>query len=66
MLGMVAAMGAEIATGEPVVQQLQEAAVPVAATAAAFAVASLVPLLKGGNLSEGFGPFTTGAERLNG
>lgn len=58
MLGFVAALGAELATGESVLTQVSEATGPILATFAVFMVATLVPLLKGANLKEAFGPLT--------
>jgi hypothetical protein len=58
MLGFVAALGAELSSGESVVQQLSDAPGPILAVFFAFAVASLVPILKGANLKESLGPFT--------
>ena len=46
MLGFVAAVGAELATGTPVSAQLQQATVPIIATFVLFSVASLIPILK--------------------
>jgi len=66
MLGFLAAVGAEVASGESVFQQLSDAPVAIGAAFLAFAVASLVPILKGANLKEAFGPFTPSAELLNG
>lgn len=66
MLGVVAALGAEFASGESVLQQLSEATVPIAITFVAFSVASLVPIFKGANPKEAFGPFTPQAELVNG
>lgn len=65
MLGFLAAVGAEVASGETVVSQLSDAPLPILLTFAAFAVASLVPILKGAN-KEAFGPLTPAAELLNG
>jgi len=47
MLGFVAAVAAEFATGRPVSQQVAVAPVPIAVTFAIFIVASLIPILKG-------------------
>jgi hypothetical protein len=58
MLGFVAALGAELSSGESVVQQLSDAPGPILAVFVAFAVATLVPILKGANLKESLGPFT--------
>lgn len=68
MLAFVAALGAELATGEPVVQQFKDQPVLVVAAAALFAWASLVPILlgKSGDYDKGVGPFSKRAEMLNG
>ena len=47
MLGFVAAVGAELATGTPVSAQLQQATVPIIATFVLFSVASLIPHSQG-------------------
>jgi len=65
MLGFVAALGAEISTGQPVLTQFSEATVPVVATVVAFTLASLAPLLKGSSQSTEVGPFTPQAELTN-
>lgn len=57
MLGFVAALGAELSSGKPVLEQLDGAAVPIAATFVLFSVASLIPMLKGVQI-EAFGPLT--------
>lgn len=67
MLAFVAALGAELATGEPVVEQLMSAPVLVAVTAVLFTWASLVPVLKaGGDVGKEFGPFKKSSELING
>ncbi|KAL6755301.1 hypothetical protein V8C86DRAFT_1830371 [Haematococcus lacustris] len=66
MLGFVAAVGAELSSGQPVLAQLASAPGAVIGTMVAFVVASLTPILKGANLSEAFGPLTPSAEKLNG
>jgi len=66
MLAFVAALGAELATGQTVTSQLGSAPILVLATAVLFSWASLVPWLKGEKNSDGFGPFTPSAELLNG
>lgn len=45
-LGFLAAVGAELATQQPVSAQLSGYGVPIAATFALFAVASLIPIFK--------------------
>lgn len=67
MLGFLAAAGAELATGSDVVDQFSSATVPILATFAVLAVASLVPIVKGANKSDMMvGPFKPEAELLNG
>ncbi|KAF5837692.1 chloroplast carotene biosynthesis-related protein [Dunaliella salina] len=65
MLGFVAAMGSEFATGQPVFTQFSEATGPVVATVVVFTIASLAPLLKGSNPATEVGPFTPQAELSN-
>ncbi|MEW5300780.1 MAG: hypothetical protein WDW36_003689 [Sanguina aurantia] len=66
MLGFVAAVGAELTSQEAIAVQWSEAAVPILATFAIFITASFVPLIKGANPKEEFGPFTPNAELING
>jgi len=66
MLGFLAAVGAELASGETVFQQVVDAPGPILGAFFAFALASLVPILKGADLKEAFGPFTPSAELTNG
>ena len=66
MLGVFAAIGAELSTGESIFTQFENATPVVVATMALFSLASLVPILKGSSQEEAFGPFTPKAERLNG
>jgi len=66
MLGLFAAIGAELSTGESIFTQFENATPVVLATMALFSLASLVPILKGSSQEEAFGPFTPKAERLNG
>lgn len=65
MLGFVAALFAELASGETVAQQFGEATVPIILAVVAFSAASLIPILKGAK-AEAFGPLTPAAEMLNG
>merc|ERR1719231_987433 len=65
MVAFVAAAGAELSTHESVAQQFGDAPLPIIVTAATFAVASLVPILKGA-IDEPAGPFNSNAEMLNG
>ena len=66
MLAFVAALGAELSTGEPVLKQLSDQPVLIAAGAALFAWASLVPILLGKGERKAVGPFAPAAEMLNG
>jgi hypothetical protein len=66
MLGLFAAIGAELATGQTVFTQFENATPVVLATWAIISLASLVPILKGASQDEAFGPMTPKAERLNG
>lgn len=65
MLGVVAALVAEVATGKNVFQQVQAAPGPIAATFALWIVASLVPILRGAP-RKGNAVFTSGGEILGG
>lgn len=58
MLGFVAALGAEINSEESILNQFSDAALPVLAAFAVFSIASFIPILKGANPNEQFGPFT--------
>lgn len=53
MLGFVAAMGAEIATGQGLLQQFWLAPAWALATVVVITVASLVPILRGADLQVG-------------
>ena len=67
MLAFVAAVGAELATGESVLQQFKDQPYLVLAAAALFSWASLVPVLLGKKSdSTTLGPFRPSAELLNG
>ncbi|GAX86608.1 hypothetical protein CEUSTIGMA_g14016.t1 [Chlamydomonas eustigma] len=66
MLGFIAAVGAELSSGSPLLSQLDSSVGPVLLTLGVFSVASLVPILNGANLKEAFGPFKPEAELLNG
>ncbi len=46
MLGFVAAVAAELATGRTVAEQVKISPGPIAAVFALFSVASLIPILK--------------------
>ena len=65
MLAFVAALGAELSTGESVMRQLADEPTGVILAATTFAAASLIPLLSSSR-REAFGPFTPSAEMLNG
>lgn len=64
-LGFVAALGAELATGNTVTEQLAQDGALVFCTVVAISCASLIPLLLGKEI-KGWGPFTPAAEMLNG
>lgn len=66
MLGVFAAIGAELSTGQGFIEQFQGAAPIVIATMATIAGASLVPILKGADPTAAFGPLTHTAEMANG
>eukprot|EP00955_Chlamydomonas_euryale_P055086 356031-Chlamydomonas_euryale.AAC.5 len=66
MLGFVAAVGAELSTGEPVLQQWAQAPTMIFATFALIIVGSLVPFLQGDKNKTAVGPLTPSAELLNG
>lgn len=65
MLAFVAALGAELSTGETVLRQLADEPTGVVLAALAFITASLIPMLSS-TKREAFGPFTPSAEMLNG
>lgn len=72
MLGFVAALGAELATGKTIFEQTAAAPGPIAFTFALFAIATLIPIVRGqprlGSKEMG-GPlpqFTSYAEVVNG
>ena len=65
MLGLVAALTAEVATGKTVFQQSQAYPGVIAATFALWTVASLVPILRGVPRKGNF-IFTSGRELING
>eukprot|EP00955_Chlamydomonas_euryale_P046431 353425-Chlamydomonas_euryale.AAC.3 len=66
MLGFVAAMFAELSTGQPVLQQWAEVPTVVFGTVALITVASLVPFLQGSKNNQTVGPWRPSAELLNG
>lgn len=65
MLGFVAAVGAELASGKGVLSQIGQEPTLITLTFVLFAAASLVPLLKN-DKEERFGIFTPKAELING
>lgn len=65
MLGFVAALAAEVSSGEPVLRQWAEEPTGIAAAFLLFMAASLVPAFSGKN-DASLGPFTPQAEMLNG
>lgn len=65
-LGFVAALGAELATGETVLQQVAQEPTLVFLTFVLISAASLIPLMSGSASDEKFGPFQPAAEKLNG
>ena len=69
MLGFAAAVGAELSSGESVVQQVLDAPFFVHGLSAVFVLASFMPRFRGESLSpegKSFGPFRASAEMLNG
>lgn len=64
MLGFVAAVGAELASGESVLKQLADEPTGVTITFLLFIAASLIPAFL--RKSDSLGPFTPAAELLNG
>lgn len=65
MLGFVAALGAELSTGDSVVKQLSEEPTLISLTFIIFAAASLVPAFAR-RKADVVGPFTPQAEMTNG
>lgn len=65
MLGFVAAVSAELASGEGVLRQWSQEPTGIFMAFVLFMAASLVPLTRGAK-EEAFGPFTPAAEKLNG
>ena len=67
MVGFLAALGAELSSGEGVFMQLNDAPGPVLVTFTLIAAATFVPLLQGMKPdAKQAGPFTAAAEMLNG
>ena len=65
MIAFVAALGAELASGDSVLRQFGESPVGVIITAVVFTAASVIPMMNGVK-KESFGPFTPLAEITNG
>jgi len=71
MVAVIAAIAAELATGKTIVQQFQQAPVPIVGISALFVVASLIPIVKGVPRKDaaefgGVKYFTSKAELING
>lgn len=71
MLAFIAAVGAELSTGQTVIQQFNTAPKAVIATVVIFAVATLIPILRGVPRKDakefgGLPLFTSKAELING
>ncbi|PSC76290.1 integral membrane Yip1-family isoform B [Micractinium conductrix] len=67
MIGVVAALAAELSSGESVLRQFADEPTGVLLTAITFITASLIPLLATGSTErKAVGPFTPAAEMLNG
>eukprot|EP00798_Chlamydomonas_sp_ICE-L_P025049 gene25049-biopygen19499 len=65
MLGFVAALGAELSSGQSVLRQIGDEPTLISLTFLLFIVASLVPINES-KKPEAFGPFTPNAELING
>ena len=65
MLAFVAALGAELSSGESVLRQVADAPALIGITFALFIAASIIPIVKNAK-REALGPFTPAAELLNG
>jgi hypothetical protein len=67
MIGMLAAFGAELRTRHPVLEQVADGPVLVAAAFGIIILASVIPIIRGADLNiSGAGPFTQRAEVWNG
>jgi len=67
MVGMLAALGAEINTHQPILKQIQTAPVLVLGAFGTIILASIIPIVRGADLAKkGAGPFTPRAEVWNG
>lgn len=65
MLGLIAAIGAELSSGESVLRQWGDQPVPILLTFITFSIASLIPMFSSSK-REAFGPFSPNAEIVNG
>eukprot|EP00798_Chlamydomonas_sp_ICE-L_P029433 gene29433-biopygen5357 len=65
MVGFVAALGAELSSGESVLRQIGDEPTLINITFLLFIAASLIPMFQN-KKAEAFGPFTPNAELLNG
>lgn len=65
MLAIVAAIGAELSTGQSVLTQFNAAPVSITLTAIVFTIASLIPQFQGAK-REAFAFFSPAAEMANG
>lgn len=65
MLGFVAALGAELSSGESVLRQWNDDATGIVLTAITFWIATLIPMLSSSK-REAFGPLNPEAEMVNG
>lgn len=65
MLAFVAALGAELTTGESVVRQLADQPTLIVLTVVLFTVGTLVPVVEGA-VAKAVGPLTVNAELING
>jgi hypothetical protein len=66
MMGFIAAVGAEIASGEPVLRQWAEEPTGIAAFFLLIIAGSLAPMFLGVQRKESFGPLSPNAEQFNG
>jgi len=65
MLAFVAALGAELSTGESVFAQFKDAPISIIGTFIVFSAASMIPIFKNAK-REALGPLTPDAELANG
>jgi hypothetical protein len=66
MIGFVAALGAELSSGEPVLRQWASEPTGIASAFLLVIAGSLVPFLQGNKNTEAFGALTPAAEMNNG